>query len=485
MSDVVPFRQPGQPEAAPPPHNIEAEQAVLGTLLLMNDTSEQMGALEPKHFFDPVHAKVYEMARRRIGLGMVASPVTLKGTLAADAGLAQLGGPDYLARLAGSVIAPSAVADYAGLIVDAWRRRQQMEILSRAIEAVSYAEDSDAALSEMESELLDVDEAQTQRASGITLGGALNEAIERMNAAYSGQTPPGISMGIPELERIVGKAQPGDYILIGARPSMGKSALAIDMARRMASAGTAVVYWCHEMAPADNAERLLTAETRARGVKVAYRDARAGRMSEAQFKALLEAGRAVEGLPIHFVESSIRDVTRVSHELRARARRYQRQGRDVVIVVDYLQQLTGAGKSRYEVVSETSAALKALAMEVRCPIIVLAQLSRSVEARDVKRPMMADLRDSGQIEQDANTVLLLYRDEYYIERQLQADPDGPDAPEISVLLDRARGKLEIIVAKQRSGPLETALVGFDGATNTIFSFGRRAEPADDQEGFKL
>ena len=475
MSNVIqhPGSRPffdGEEPSRPRAFNVEAEQALLGALLLENGVFDLVSSVvEARHFYDPVHARIFEAIEKRIGLGLTASAVTIKGVMARDEGLEALGGPEYLAAMAGAAVSIVAAPDYAETIRNMWIRRQRADILDQAMEGLWDASDPDEVMAEMESQLLDVDEAPSVRSAGCTMAHALNTAVERMNQAYSGAEVPGVSLGIPELEKIIGKAQPGDYILLGGRPSMGKSAVAGEIARRIAKAGTAVVYWCHEMAPEDNAERILSAEVRERGLAVAYRDARAGRMSEDEFRSILEAGRDMESLPIHYVESSFRDITRVCHEMRSKARRFQRQGRDVVLVVDYLQQLTGPGRSRYEIVSDASAALKALAMEVRCPILVLSQLSRQVEHRDVKRPSLADLRDSGQIEQDANTVLFIYRDEYYLERDIQADPDADDVEVMRVALDRARGKLEIIVAKQRSGPLRTAVVRFDGATNSIHS----------------
>jgi replicative DNA helicase len=163
------------------------------------------------------------------------------------------------------------------------------------------------------------------------------------------------------------------------------------------------------MAPEDNAERMLTAAYRDKGGRVTYRDARNGRMLEEEFRGVIECGRDMERLPFHFIEPSIRSLTRLQHEIRRHTRRFQRQGRPVLIVIDYLQQIDPGGRSRYEIVSDASMGIKALAIELRTPILVLSQLSRRVEDRNPQRPMLADLRDSGQLEQDANTVLMLFR----------------------------------------------------------------------------
>lgn len=465
------------------PVNIEAEQALIGAMLINNEIADHLSGLDPEHFHDPVHGRIYGLIMRRIAEGRRADAVALRMLLADDEGLAELGGTDYLARLAGAAISIIAAPDYARDIMDLARRRRHMAALDEAIAALPTAEDPDDVLAALESALSADDGPTDQRRSGTTLSGAMEAALNGMNEAYHGRAPTGISLCIPVLEEVIGKARPGDYILLAGRPSMGKSAIASEIARRAAHKGTAVVYWCHEMAPEDNAERMLSAALRENGIRLPYRDARAGDMSEGQFRSMIETAHDMRTAPITFIEPAIRKMDRLCHEIRRHARRYQRAGHDVLVVVDYLQQIDPGGRSRYESVTEASMAMKALAMELRAPILVLAQLSRGVEQRENKRPMLSDLRDSGQIEQDANTVLLLYRDEYYLERALEADPDSPDAPAIEVALSKVRGALDILVAKQRSGPIKTVRLGFEGATNTLYDFGHVVPfPARD-EGF--
>ena len=452
------------------PFNIEAEQALLGALLLNNDIADRLAGLEAEHFYDPVHERIYGLAMRRIAQAQRADAVALKMLLAGDEGLAQLGGTDYLARLAGAAISIVAAPDYARIITDLAARRRTLAALQDAQQALPTAEDPSEVMAALEAALAG-EEAGAGRESGIGLASAMERAIAGMNEAFQGDGPTGISLGIPALEEVIGKARPGDYILIAGRPGMGKSSVASVIAHRAALQGTAVVYWCHEMAPEDNAERMLTAGLRDRGGRISYRDARAGRMSEAEFRSLIALAHDMRGLPVHFIEPSIRRMARLQHEIRRHVRRFQRQGRFVLIVLDYLQQIDPGGRTRYESVSDASMGMKALAMELRVPVLVLSQLSRRVEDRDPPRPMLSDLRDSGQLEQDANTVLLLHRDEVVLQRAIEGDPEGDRAVDLRRALDRCQGLLEIIVAKQRSGPLCTVRVGFDGASSSLYEWG--------------
>ena len=471
--------------ARPLPHSIEAEQALLGALLLNNEIAERLAGLEERHFYDPVHGRIFALAMRRIAEARRADAVALKMLLADDEGLQALGGTNYLASLAGAAVSIVAAPDYARDIIDLARRRHCLAALDEASAAIPSAEDPDDVLAQLEAALTDNQDGP-QRHAGASVREAMVSAVTGMQEAFQGGTPSGISLGIPALEEAIGKAGPGDYLLLAGRPGMGKSALAVEIARRLARAGVGVPYWCAEMFAEDNASRMIAAALREKGVTLSYRDARAGRMSEAEFRAVIEAAREMERLPIHFIDPAITDLRRLSHEFRRVARRFQREGRPVVCVVDYLQKIRTGAQKPYERVSEASAGIKTLAMQLGCPFLVLSQLSRAVENRDPPRPNLSDLRDSGEIEQDANTALLLYREAYYLERALEADPDSEHANETRAALNRASDILEIIVAKQRSGPIRTVRVGFDGATNAIWELGQVVPfPSAGQEGFDL
>lgn len=458
----------GPPEAPALPHNIEAEQALLGALLLNNEVIDRI-RIDHDDFFDPVHARIYAKARQVIEKGGLASPVTMKPHLAADQGLAELGGTDYLARLAGATISIKSCPFYADSIVDLRRRRDALKAIEDAVSAISNI---DGDLPETLATLLEaLTDADGPSRSIITMRQALKVATERMNDAYTGKKLPGVDLGVPELTEKMGNALPGEVILLGGRPSMGKSALALEMAKRASKAGAGVAYWCGEMAPEDNAERAMSSEAKSQGTSVAYHAARRGRMNEDQFRALLLAGRDLESLPFVFIEPSIKRLDRILHETRRQVRYFQKQDRETLVVIDYLQMIDAPGKNGYESVSAASKAIKALAIELRTPILLLSQLSRAVESRDNKRPTLSDLRESGQIEQDANTVLFCYRDEYYLERLANTETDAEKASSMIALLEKQKGIMELIIAKQRSGPIETVEVGFQGSTNSITSLG--------------
>lgn len=447
------------------PHNVEAEQAVLGALLLNNEIFDRMTTiLDEADFYDPVHARLWAHATRLIQQGQHASSVTMIPFVRDEAGLDELGGSQYLNRLAGATISIEVAPMYAESIKDLSRRRSAIVALDEALQRVCAMDD----LNETSSALLDVlSEASPEQKTSVTLGDAVHLAAQRIHDARNGTRLPGIDLQIPELTELIGNAQAGDMVLLAGRPSMGKSAVAAEIARRCVMRDIAIVYWCGEMAPEDNAERILSAAARDAGMGVPYNLARQGKIGDEQERSLLEAGVSMHNLPFVFIESSIKSIKRLAHETRRHARRFQKQGRDVLLVFDYLQMASADARSKYEEVSLISRTLKDLAVELRCASLVLAQLSRAVETRDDKRPMLSDLRDSGQIEQDANTVIFCYRDEYYIERMAPPKDDEAYADHRAAL-ERRKGEMELIVAKQRSGPLGTAHVGFEASTNSIY-----------------
>lgn len=459
-------------EAALAPHSIEAEQALLGAILLNNEAYDRVAPLvAPHHFYDPVHGRVFEIMARRISKGALASPITLRPLLQDDEGMQELGGAEYLVTLAEATISIAAIRDYAEMIRDLALRRDLLriatEIEARA-QAFSPEDEASDQIAEAEKALATLARTGSARQAVITASQAAQAAVERMNQAFKGEVMPGIDLGIPELTEKLGNVQDGDVILLGGRPSMGKSAVALHMALSCADRDIGVVYWCGEMAPEDNAERALSAFAKQNGVTVPYHNARRGRMSEDEFRAIIEAGTRFERLPISFIEPSITDIERLSSEVRREVRKHQRKGRKCLVALDYLQQITVRNASRYETVTAASQSVKAMAVDLRVPVVLLSQLSRQVETRENKRPVLSDLRESGQIEQDANSVLFCYRDEYYSARLAQAEEDPVKKSALIAAAAQSQGVMELIIAKQRSGPIDTVEVGFDGATNTVY-----------------
>ena len=447
--------------------NIEAEQALLGALLLNNEMYEIVSpVIGAADFYDPVHARIWEAIGSKIKAGALASPITMKAHLADDEGLAELGGTDYLARLAGAAISISASPDYAEIIRDLSRRRSAIEAFESAIEDVTKFGDLGEIAGRVQGALVNTfDEGKRS----VSISDALTTAAERINAAYQGDNPPGVDLGIPELTKIIGLAQPDDMILLAGRPSMGKSAIAIEIARRCARDGVGVVYWCGEMSPQENAVRMMSAGAQDGGMGVPYSLARQGKIGENQFKALLQAGRDMESYPFRFISTSMTYMDDLANEIRRNVNALRKSCEDVIVVFDYLQLANDQGKSSYEIVSRISRSIKRLGGELQTPMLTLAQLSRAVESRDNKRPQLSDIRDSGTIEQDASNVIFIYRDEYYQRRALPPE-DSDLYPSALAALEMSAGKIELIVAKNRSGPApETAHIGANLATNTITS----------------
>ena len=476
----MPDSAPQDTEQKPVPHSIEAEQALLGALLLNNEILPSLN-VEAEHFFDPVHARIFEHCAKIIRMGRRADPVLLGSVMVADEGLKELGGARYFANMAGTAISIIAAPLYAEQIRDLAARRDVLWALEDAERAVAEMDDLQEVLGALDQKLHTV-EATAPSSWTITQAGM--RAMERINDAIRNELP-GMDLQLPGLSERCGRALPGDMILIGGRPSMGKSAVTAEIARLAAINGYAVPYWCGEMAPEDNAERMIAATATERGTRIPYHESRQGKINEMEFKALLEAGREIEKAPITFIEPGLRDIDRVAFELRKHAKRFQDQGREVLLVVDYLQQLRAGGRSRYEQITEISQALKSLAMEVRAPIIVAAQLNREADNRDGNRPMLSDLRESGQLEQDANMVMLCFRQEYYLERAAQAEADQETRSKLIAARESVRGQMELIIPKSRSSGLSTVYLNFDAAVNHFTAAKSLNEQPYDQEAFAV
>ena len=450
--------------------NIEAEQALLGALLLNNEVLDRIGFLQPEHFYEPVHGRIFTLARDWVQAGKLASPVTLKPVLADDEGLRELGGTNYLARLAGATISIVSAPDYAETVMELYSRREVIIAAENAI-TIAGAFDETGGASQAIEHLdgdLDAIRGNTQRrAPSVSFATAMTSAMTRMIEArdHGAGTPTGLA----SLDRMIGGLYPGDLMYIAGRPSMGKTALAVSMARRMAVRGRTIIFSSLEMQSADLAIRMASEAQRERGQAIAYRDVRQGRVDDYQAETFMRTSRDIEHLPIEIIESHVRRLPHLQSEIRRLVRRARTKGQEIgAIFIDYLGLIELNVPNDNSRVSQISAALKGMAGEHKVPVVVLAQLNRQVENRDDKRPRLADLRDSGSIEQDADAVIFCYREEYYEER---AEPDEDDVERHvawQMKMDRCRGKLDLIVAKQRMGPIGTVKLECDLATNSIW-----------------
>ena len=479
MTDITPLR-PAKPDAEERPeteslpHNIEAEQQLLGAILTNNDVFDRISSIiRPEHFFEPVHQRIYRIAAARILKNALASPVTLKAFMEDDEGLKMLGGASYLARLAGAAVASYAARDYAQMIYDLFVRRELIGLgrdISAKAALVDVASEPREQIIEAEQALYKLGEEGVAERGFQSFLSAVTEAVHVANAAYQrGGGLAGISTGLIDLDRKLGGLHPSDLIILAGRPSMGKTSLATNIAFNIAKAykkgtkpdgsigavdGGVVGFFSLEMSSEQLAARILSEASEVPSEKI-----RRGDMEEHDMRRFVEAAKALETCPLFIDDTPALPISQVA----ARARRLKRtEGLDV-LMVDYLQLLRGSSKeNRVQEVSEITQGLKAIAKELNIPVIALSQLSRQVESRDDKRPQLSDLRESGSIEQDADVVMFVFREEYYREREKPSDTDLDAMAKWQVIMDQVMGKAEVIIGKQRHGPIGTVKLAFEG-----------------------
>ena len=457
------------------PHNIEAEQSLLGAILVNNDAFYRVSDfLEPKHFFEPLHQTIYETAGSLIRMGKVATPVTLKTFLPADTDIGGMTIGQYLARLAAEATTIINAQDYGRTVYDLSLRRDLIRIgedmVNVAFDApVDFA--PRAQIEDAERQLYEL--AETGRYDGgfQRFSQALTTAVDLAAKAFQRDGKlSGIATGLRDLDNKMGGLQHSDLIIVAGRPGMGKTALATNIAYNIAKAhraevqpdgtmksinGGIVGFFSCEMSAEQLATRILAEQT-----SIASSMIRRGGISEADFEKIRDYSIELQSLPLYVDETGGLSIS----QLTARARRLKRQKGLDMIVIDYIQLLQGSGKksdNRVQEVTEITTNLKALAKELNVPIIALSQLSRQVENRDDKRPQLADLRESGSIEQDADVVIFVYREEYYLQNK-EPRPGTPEYANWQADMDRAHGKAEIIIGKQRHGPTGTVDVQFEG-----------------------
>lgn len=457
------------------PHNIEAEQQLLGAILTNNDVFDRVAMIiQPDHFFDPVHRKIYDVAATRIQKNALASPVTLKAFLEDDPGLAELGGPAYLVRLAGAAISAFAAKDYAQMIYDLAIRRELIE-LGREISAkaaeVDVASEPKEQIVEAEQALYKLGEQGKSDSGFQSFLRAVTAAVDVANAAYQRDGGlAGLSTGLIDMDKKLGGLHRSDLLILAGRPSMGKTSLATNIAFNIAKAyrkgrksdgtegtinGGVVGFYSLEMSAEQLAARILS-----EAAEVPSEQIRRGDMTETEFRRFVEAAKALESCPLYIDDTPALPIS----QLAARARRLKRTSGLDVLIVDYLQLVrpATAKDSRVNEVSEITQGLKAIAKELDIPVIALSQLSRQVENREDKRPQLSDLRESGSIEQDADVVMFVFREEYYKEREKPGDDNLEAMAQWQEQMERLHGRAEVVIGKQRHGPIGTIELSFEG-----------------------
>jgi replicative DNA helicase len=462
------------------PHNVEAEQALLGAILVNNDAFDRVSDfLKPEHFYEAIHAKIFETAAALIRAGKLASPVTLKSFI----GETDLGGlttAQYLARLAAEATSVINAADYGQMICDLAVRRELIRI---GEDVVNVAFDAPvdltprAQIEAAERKLYEVAEGGRYDGGFQRFADALTLAIDMAAKAYErdGRLS-GTATALHDLDRMMGGLQRSDLIIVAGRPGMGKTALATNIAFNIAKSyefkarpdgshetvnGGIVGFFSLEMSAEQLATRIIAEQSGVASYKI-----RRGDLSDAEFHRISDAARQMQTIPFYIDQTGGLSIA----QLTARARRLKRQRGLDVLVVDYLQLLSGSktrSDNRVQELTEITTGLKALAKELNVPIVALSQLSRQVESRDDKRPQLSDLRESGSIEQDADVVLFVYREEYYLKNR-EPRPGSDEHVTWMGDMERAHGRAEIIIGKQRHGPTGMVELQFE-AEMTRFS----------------
>jgi replicative DNA helicase len=450
------------------PLNYDAEQAVLGAVLMNNRAYDGVSEfLRPEHFADPTHGKIFAICQRLIDGGKVASPVTLVGYFKDDAGLEEIGGPGYLGQLANSCVSIINATDYGRLVYDLHMKRELIS-LGTGLVNQAYAQDNDAKsaealLEDTEAQLFALSSSAVAENKEKTFGQSAAKAVEMAEAARKRGGIGGIATGLIDLDKKMGGLHPSDLLILAGRPSMGKTALATNIAFNVANSGIPAAFYSLEMSDDQLAARILSEQS-----EVASHKVRNGEMDDREFERYALASQRLADIPLYIDDTPALSVS----GLRTRARRLKRQRNIGLVVVDYLQLMRGTstkGDNRVQEVSEITRGLKALAKELGVPVIALSQLSRQVEQREDKKPQLSDLRESGSIEQDADVVMFVYREEYYVGR---AEPSRrPDEAESKFnerlfnwnqQLQEVAGKAEVIIGKQRHGPIGSVDLSFQG-----------------------
>ncbi|PJE29825.1 replicative DNA helicase [Pseudooceanicola antarcticus] len=483
MNEISTFNASGTPADNPGgeegdlaqamPHSVEAEQQLLGAILTNNDVYDRIASIiNSGHFYDPVHARIYEVAAARIAKNNLASPVTLKAFLADDQGLQELGGASYLAKLAGAAVSSYAVRDYAQMIYDLAIRRELIRLgrdISDGAARVNVDNDPKEQIVQAEQKLYKLSEQGSSESGFVSFLKAVTDAVNVANAAYQREGGlAGVSTGLIDMDRKLGGLHPSDLLILAGRPSMGKTSLATNIAFNVAKAykrgmrhdgtegaveGGVVGFYSLEMSAEQLAARILS-----EAAEVPSEQIRKGDMTEEEFRRFVEAAKSLEACPLYIDDTPALPIA----QLAARARRLKRTHGLDLLIIDYLQLCRGTADNRVQEIAEISMGMKAIAKELNIPVIALSQLSRTVESRDDKRPQLSDLRESGSIEQDADVVMFVFREEYYVEREKPSDDRLDEMAAWQERMERLHGKAEVIIGKQRHGPIGTVELSFEG-----------------------
>ncbi len=444
------------------PNNIEAEQSVIGSILLTNEIFDEVNTIiSSKNFYDPMHQKIFSAIENLIFKGMLANPITLKNYFENEKD--DINVPDYLVKITKFSSSARQAIEYSKIIYDMYVRRELIKISENTIDVAKLNDlniSGQSIIENSEKLLFDLAEKGSFNSSIIKFDDAVKLTIEMASNAYKNEEGiVGVPTGLRDLDDRLGGLHQSDLIIIAGRPSMGKTALATNIAFNAASKlqenkkKSTVAFFSLEMSSEQLSTRILAEQSR-----IKSNDIRRGKISDEQFDKFIETSKNISELPLYIDETPAISIAALSN----RARRIKRiYGLDL-IVVDYIQLMraTNTKDGRVQEISEITQGLKALAKELAVPVVALSQLSRAVEQRDDKKPQLSDLRESGSIEQDADVVMFVYREAYYLERK-EPRPATVEHAEWQAKMNEVSNLAEIIIGKQRHGPTGNVLLEFE------------------------
>ena len=447
------------------PNNIEAEQSVIGSILVSNDILDDVSPIiNYTKFYDPIHQKIFLAIENLISKGMLANPITLKNYFENDKNLIELEGHEYLVKITKFSTSLRQAIEYAKIIYDMHVRRELIKISEATIDNASNKNidlPGEKIIEDSEKLLFDLAERGSFSKSFIKFDAALNQTIEMASKAFkSTEGIVGVPTGLTDLDDRLGGLHNQDLVIIGGRPSMGKTALATNIAFHAAKniqdkgLKSSVAFFSLEMSSEQLSTRILSEQSR-----IKSNDIRRGKISEEQFDKFIETSKNISELPLYIDETPAISIAAISN----RARRIKRLFGCELVVVDYIQLMRATNirnEGRVQEISEITQGLKAIAKELNVPVLAVSQLSRAVEQRDDKKPQLSDLRESGSIEQDADVVMFVYREAYYLERK-EPRPATVEHAEWQAKMNEISNLAEIMISKQRHGPTGNIKVEFE------------------------
>ena len=445
------------------PNNIEAEQAVIGSILVSNDIFDEISTIiSSDNFYDPMHQKIFNAIHGLIFKGMLANPITLKNYFEDEKD--DLNIPEYLVKITKFSTSVRQAVEYSKIIYDMFVRRELIKISEQTMDNAKLTEldsSGQTIIENTEKSLFDLAEKGSSNSNLVKFDEAMKQTIEMASAAYKNDEGiVGVPTGLRDLDDKLGGLHQSDLIIIAGRPSMGKTSLATNIAfnaaQKLQDSGkkSTIAFFSLEMSSEQLSTRIISEQAR-----ISSNDIRRGRISDEQFDKFLETSKNIAELPLYIDETPAISIAAMSN----RARRIKRLYGLDMIVVDYIQLMRGTTYNkdgRVQEISQITQGLKAIAKELGVPVVALSQLSRQVEQRDDHKPQLADLRESGSIEQDADVVMFVYREGYYLQRKEPREATVEHA-EWQAKMNEVAHLAEIIIGKQRHGPIGKVTLEFE------------------------